>query len=89
VPEEVLEKIKTRQTADHRMGVPEDILQCFVDFLASVESRWINDANVVTSEWGKFASAPGLKKGLFPSISAIQIFPSVSNGRLALRYSII
>lgn len=45
VPEEVLEKIKARQTADHRMGVPEDIAM-LVGFLASEESRWINDANV-------------------------------------------
>lgn len=45
MPGKVLEKIKAQQTADHRMGVPEDIAM-IVGFLASEESRWIKDANV-------------------------------------------
>ena len=48
MPEEVLEKTKARQTADHRMGVPEDIAMV-VGFLASEESRWINDTNVLAN----------------------------------------
>jgi 3-oxoacyl-[acyl-carrier protein] reductase len=45
LPEDMLEKVKARQTAEHRMGVPEDIAM-IVGFLASEESRWINGANV-------------------------------------------
>lgn len=45
MPEDVLEKVKARQTAEHRLGVPEDIAM-IVGFLASEESRWINGANV-------------------------------------------
>jgi 3-oxoacyl-[acyl-carrier protein] reductase len=45
LPKDILEKAKARQTAEHRMGVPEDIAM-IVGFLASEESRWINGANV-------------------------------------------
>jgi 3-oxoacyl-[acyl-carrier protein] reductase len=45
MPEETLEKIRAQQTAEHRLGKPEDIAM-IVGFLASEESRWINGANV-------------------------------------------
>lgn len=54
MPGKVLEKIKAQQTADHRMGVPEDIAM-IVGFLASEESRWIEDANV-PAKWGEVCS---------------------------------
>jgi 3-oxoacyl-[acyl-carrier protein] reductase len=43
--EELVETMKARQTAEPRIGVPEDIAM-IVGFLASEESRWINGANV-------------------------------------------
>ena len=45
MPKEMVEAIKGKQTAEHRLGVPEDIAM-IVGFLASEESRWVNGANV-------------------------------------------
>src|SRR5271156_2330495 len=45
MPAEMLEEIRGKQTAERRLGVPEDIAM-IVGFLASEESRWINGANV-------------------------------------------
>jgi 3-oxoacyl-[acyl-carrier protein] reductase len=45
MPVEMVEEIRGKQTAERRLGVPEDIAM-IVGFLASEESRWINGANV-------------------------------------------
>ena len=45
LPAGVLEDIRGKQTAEKRLGLPEDIAM-IVGFLASEESRWINGANV-------------------------------------------
>jgi len=39
MPQEIREKIRGAQTAEHRLGNPEDIAM-IVGFLASEESRW-------------------------------------------------
>ena len=45
MPQDMVEAIRAKQTAEKRFGVPEDIAM-IVGFLASEESRWINGANV-------------------------------------------